>query len=178
MCRDRETRQVLCASKVLAKTFFSVICFFKFKTTLLNFHYSLILCKISSIPLKQCCVIARTITTRSKTSLIVEYSRYLNNFFGDKKSRICVVLLRLKVLMFIDCICSTLQMLTNIENRLEELFEQIEVMPPDRVEMAEKVRWEKLQNSVSNIKLLSNRNITQWNVMKSCMGRILPHALF
>ena len=35
--------------------------------------------------------------------------------------------------------CSTLQMLTNIENRLEELFEQIEAMPPDRVEMAEKV---------------------------------------
>ena len=49
------------------------------------------------------------------------------------------MLLRLKVLMFIDCICSTLQMLTNIENRLEDLFEQIEVMPPDRVEMAEKV---------------------------------------
>ena len=80
--------------------------------------------------------------------------------------------------MFIDCIRSTLQMLTNIENRLEELFEQIEVMPPDRVEMAEKVRWEKLQNSVSNNKLLSNRNITQWNVMKSWMGIILPHALF
>ena len=38
------------------------------------------------------------------------------------------------------CLSSTLQMLTNIENRLEELFEQIEVMPPDRVEMAEKVR--------------------------------------
>ena len=34
---------------------------------------------------------------------------------------------------------STLQMLTNIENRLEELFEQIEMMPPDKVEMAEKV---------------------------------------
>ena len=85
-------------------------------------------------------VIGSTFTTPSKTSLIVEYSRYLNNFFGDKKIRICVVLLRLKVLMFIDCIRSTLQMLTNIENRLEELFEQIEVMPPDRVEMAEKVR--------------------------------------
>ena len=85
-------------------------------------------------------MIASTFTTPSKTSLIVEYSRYLNNFFGDKKSRKCVVLLRLKVLMFIDCIRSTLQMLTNIENRLEELFEQIEVMPPDRVEMAEKVR--------------------------------------
>ena len=42
------------------------------------------------------------------------------------------------------CVCirlhySTLQMLTNIENRLEELFEQIELMPQDKVEMAEKV---------------------------------------
>jgi hypothetical protein len=36
---------------------------------------------------------------------------------------------------------STLQMLTNIENRLEELFEQIEMMPPEKVEMAEKVLW-------------------------------------
>lgn len=35
---------------------------------------------------------------------------------------------------------STLQMLTNIENRLEELFEQIEIMPPERVEMAEKAK--------------------------------------
>lgn len=34
---------------------------------------------------------------------------------------------------------STLQMLTNIENRLEELFEQIERLPPDRVELAKKV---------------------------------------
>lgn len=30
-------------------------------------------------------------------------------------------------------------MLTNIENRLEELFEQIEMMPSDKVEAAEKV---------------------------------------
>lgn len=35
-------------------------------------------------------------------------------------------------------------MLTNIENRLEELFEQIEMMPQDKVEAAEKVR--KLKN--------------------------------
>lgn len=35
--------------------------------------------------------------------------------------------------------CSTLQMLTNIENRLEELFEMIETMPQDKVEAAEKV---------------------------------------
>lgn len=30
-------------------------------------------------------------------------------------------------------------MLTNIENRLEELFEQIEMMPTEKVEAAEKV---------------------------------------
>lgn len=30
-------------------------------------------------------------------------------------------------------------MLTNIENRLEELFESIEMMPPDKVDLAEKV---------------------------------------
>jgi hypothetical protein len=30
-------------------------------------------------------------------------------------------------------------MLTNIENRLEELFEQIEMMPQEKVEAAEKV---------------------------------------
>lgn len=32
-------------------------------------------------------------------------------------------------------------MLTNIENRLEELFEQIEMMPPEKVELAEKVNF-------------------------------------
>ncbi|XP_019624893.1 PREDICTED: cilia- and flagella-associated protein 100-like isoform X4 [Branchiostoma belcheri] len=35
---------------------------------------------------------------------------------------------------------STLQMLTNIENRLEELFEIIEMMPPERVEAAERAK--------------------------------------
>jgi len=38
------------------------------------------------------------------------------------------------------CLHSTLQMLTNIENRLEELFQQIELLPPDKVEAAEKVK--------------------------------------
>jgi DNA repair ATPase RecN len=33
----------------------------------------------------------------------------------------------------------TLQMLTNIENKLEELFQRIEQMPPEKVEEAEKV---------------------------------------
>lgn len=34
---------------------------------------------------------------------------------------------------------STLQMLTNIETRLEELFEMLEVLAPEKVEAAEKV---------------------------------------
>jgi len=38
-----------------------------------------------------------------------------------------------------DANLSTLQMLTNVENRLEQLFEMIELMPPDKVEQAEKV---------------------------------------
>ncbi|RMX58693.1 hypothetical protein pdam_00009492 [Pocillopora damicornis] len=43
---------------------------------------------------------------------------------------------------------STLQMLTNIENRLEELFEQIEVMPPDRAKEKDRrlrLREEKME---------------------------------
>lgn len=35
---------------------------------------------------------------------------------------------------------NTLQMLTNIENRLEELFEEIESLPPEKVEAAEKAK--------------------------------------
>jgi CHASE3 domain sensor protein len=38
-----------------------------------------------------------------------------------------------------DANLSTLQMLTNIENKLEQLIETIEVMPADKVEQAEKV---------------------------------------
>ena len=47
--------------------------------------------------------------------------------------------------VYVNCIgsneanISTLQMLTNIENKLEELFQKIETMPPDKVEEAEKV---------------------------------------
>ena len=49
--------------------------------------------------------------------------------------------------VYINCIGSneanitTLQMLTNIENKLEELFQRIETMPPEKVEEAEKVNF-------------------------------------
>ena len=48
--------------------------------------------------------------------------------------------------VYINCIgsneanISTLQMLTNIENRLEDLFQKIEQMPTDKVEEAEKAK--------------------------------------
>lgn len=47
-----------------------------------------------------------------------------NNCIGDNEANI-----------------DTLQMLTNIENRLEELFQRIEQMPPEKVEEAEKVKF-------------------------------------
>ena len=46
----------------------------------------------------------------------------------------------MKTYMILHLLFSTLQMLTNIENRLEELFEMIEMMPQDKVEAAEKVK--------------------------------------
>ncbi|KAK3737753.1 hypothetical protein QZH41_017217, partial [Actinostola sp. cb2023] len=52
---------------------------------------------------------------------------------------------------------STLQMLTNIENRLEELFEQIEIMPPDRVEMAEKAKEKERRLRVREEKMEQQR---------------------
>lgn len=48
--------------------------------------------------------------------------------------------------VYINCIgsneanISTLQMLTNIENKLEELFQKIEQMPPEKVQEAEKAK--------------------------------------
>jgi len=41
-------------------------------------------------------------------------------------------------------------MLTNVENRLEQLFEMIELMPPDKVEQAEKVIINNNNNSSSS----------------------------
>ncbi|XP_055881309.1 cilia- and flagella-associated protein 100-like isoform X2 [Biomphalaria glabrata] len=48
---------------------------------------------------------------------------------------------------------STLQMLTNIENRLEELFETIETMPQDKVEAAEKAKDKERRQKMREEKL-------------------------
>ncbi|XP_046353274.1 cilia- and flagella-associated protein 100-like [Haliotis rufescens] len=52
---------------------------------------------------------------------------------------------------------STLQMLTNIENRLEELFEQIETMPQDKVEAAEKAKEKERRLKMREDKLEQQR---------------------
>ncbi|XP_067683818.1 cilia- and flagella-associated protein 100-like [Haliotis asinina] len=52
---------------------------------------------------------------------------------------------------------STLQMLTNIENRLEELFEQIETMPQDKVEAAEKAKEKERRLKMREEKLEQQR---------------------
>ncbi len=58
---------------------------------------------------------------------------------GDRKPKITLCVLTVKeTILFSDC-SSTLQMLTNIENRLENLFVQMELLPQDKLEAAEKV---------------------------------------
>ncbi|XP_071960569.1 cilia- and flagella-associated protein 100-like isoform X2 [Antedon mediterranea] len=52
---------------------------------------------------------------------------------------------------------STLQMLTNIENRLEELFESIEMMPQEKVEAAEKAKEKERRLRLREEKLEAQR---------------------
>ena len=52
---------------------------------------------------------------------------------------------------------STLQMLTNIENRLEELFELIEILPQDKVELAEKAKDKERRLRLREEKLLAQK---------------------
>lgn len=63
-----------------------------------------------------------------------------NNTIGDNEANI-----------------STLQMLTNIENKLEELFESIETMPPEKVEAAEKAKEKERRLRLREEKLEAQR---------------------
>ena len=70
-------------------------------------------------------------------------------------------------------------MLTNIENRLEELFEMIEMMPQDKVEAAEKVskqfascvqqKQPKTSTLLSKMSPISVSAVMRWQ--HSCMAR-------
>ncbi|XP_066912759.1 cilia- and flagella-associated protein 100-like [Clytia hemisphaerica] len=62
---------------------------------------------------------------------------------------------------------STLQMLTNIENRLEELFEMIEMMPPDKVELAEKAKDKERRLRLREEKLLEQKKHQEERIKKA-----------
>lgn len=75
--------------------------------------------------------------------------------------------------VYLNCIgdneanISTLQMLTNIENRLEELFEMIEVMPTDKVEMAEKAKDKERRLRLREEKLIAQKKHQEERIKKA-----------
>ena len=58
-------------------------------------------------------------------------------------------------------------MLTNIENKLEELFENIESMPPDLVEAAEKAKEKERRMRLREEKLAAQRAHQEERVRKA-----------
>ncbi|ORX50785.1 hypothetical protein BCR36DRAFT_352187 [Piromyces finnis] len=66
-----------------------------------------------------------------------------------------------------DANLSTLQMLTNVENRLEQLFEMIELMPPDKLEQAEKIKDKERRQRLREEKLGAQITLQEERVKKS-----------
>lgn len=62
---------------------------------------------------------------------------------------------------------STLQMLTNIENRLEELFEMMEMMPPEKVEQAEKAKEKERRIRLREEKLIEQKRHQEERIRKA-----------
>lgn len=62
---------------------------------------------------------------------------------------------------------STLQMLTSIENKLEGLFEAIEMMPPDKVEQAEKIKDKERRQRIREEKMEAQRLLQEERVQKA-----------
>ncbi|KAI8909603.1 hypothetical protein EDD86DRAFT_205831 [Gorgonomyces haynaldii] len=62
---------------------------------------------------------------------------------------------------------STLQMLTSIENRLEQLFEFIELMPPEKVEQAEKLKDKERRQRLREEKLEAQRALQEERVQRA-----------
>ncbi|TPX71509.1 hypothetical protein SpCBS45565_g01080 [Spizellomyces sp. 'palustris'] len=62
---------------------------------------------------------------------------------------------------------STLSMLTSIENRLEQLFETIEMMPPDKVEQAEKMKDKERRQRLREEKMEAQRALQEERVQRA-----------
>ena len=61
----------------------------------------------------------------------------------------------------------TLQMLTSIENRLEQLFELIELMPPEKVEQAEKMKDKERRQRLREEKMETQRALQEERVQRA-----------
>jgi hypothetical protein len=66
-----------------------------------------------------------------------------------------------------DATISTLQMLTSIENKLEHLFEIIEMMPPDKVEQAERLKDKERRQRLREQKMETQRLLQEERVQKA-----------
>ncbi|KAJ3227795.1 Coiled-coil domain-containing protein 38 [Clydaea vesicula] len=66
-----------------------------------------------------------------------------------------------------DANLNTLQMLTNIENKLENLFEDIELMPPDKVEQAEKLKDKERRQRLREEKMDAQRILQEERVQRA-----------
>ncbi|KAJ3398079.1 Coiled-coil domain-containing protein 38 [Chytriomyces hyalinus] len=66
-----------------------------------------------------------------------------------------------------DANLSTLQMLTNIENKLEQLFETIESMPRDKVEQAEKTKDKERRRRLREEKMEAQRLLQEERVQRA-----------
>lgn len=62
---------------------------------------------------------------------------------------------------------TTLQMLTNIENKLEELFQKIEQMPPDKVDEAEKAKEKERRMKQREERLIEQKRNQEERVRKA-----------
>ncbi|KAJ3196675.1 Coiled-coil domain-containing protein 38 [Irineochytrium annulatum] len=66
-----------------------------------------------------------------------------------------------------DANLSTLQMLTSIENKLEQLFELIELMPPEKVEQAEKMKDKERRQRLREEKMEAQRALQEERVQRA-----------
>ncbi|EPZ31136.1 hypothetical protein ROZALSC1DRAFT_28063 [Rozella allomycis CSF55] len=66
-----------------------------------------------------------------------------------------------------DTNIGTLSMLTAIENKLEQLFESIEMLPPDKVEQAEKIKDKERRHRIREEKLEAQRLIQEERVQRA-----------
>ncbi|ORZ38127.1 hypothetical protein BCR44DRAFT_66373 [Catenaria anguillulae PL171] len=66
-----------------------------------------------------------------------------------------------------DTNISTLQMLTAIENRLEQLFEAIELMPPEKVEKAERIKDKERRQRLREEKMDAQRLLQEERIQRA-----------